>query len=73
VLARSGGVLRPLTRARIPAVLHVRGVLAYIALPGVPSEIIVRSPSGKTIATERLGAAAREARETCEGEAEGPA
>jgi hypothetical protein len=73
VLVRSGGALRPLTKVRIPGSLHVKGVLAYIALPGVPSEVIVRSPSGESIATERLAGQTREARETCEGEAEGPA
>ena len=61
VLVRSGGVLIRLHRARIPAALRVKGALAYIALPSVPSEVIVRSPSGKTVSTERLGGEAREA------------
>jgi hypothetical protein len=38
----------------------------------VPSEVIVRTPSGKTVFTEKLAALARETKETCEGEAEGP-
>jgi hypothetical protein len=50
-----------------------RGVLAYIALPALPSDVIVRSPKGKTVAVERFAGQARDARETCEGEAEGPA
>ena len=54
-------------------ILHVQGVLAYIALPAVPTEVIVRSPSGKAVFTERLGREAREEKEFCEGEAEGPA
>jgi hypothetical protein len=73
VLARSSGGLQPLRRVRIPASLHANGVLAYIALPALPSEVIVRSPTGKTVHAERFAGQAREARETCEGEAEGPA
>jgi hypothetical protein len=46
-------------------------VLAYIALPTAPSEVLVRTPSGKIVAKEDLSGRAREARETCEGEAEG--
>jgi len=72
VLARSSGSLQPLQRVRIPASLHVRGVLAYIALPALPSEVLVRTPTGKTVLTENLANRAREAKETCEGEAEGP-
>jgi hypothetical protein len=71
VLVRSGGILRPLHRAPIPPILHVKGVLAYIALPGVPTEVIVRDASGKTVSRERMSLQAREAKETCEGEAEG--
>ena len=57
---------------RIPASLHVHEVLAYIALPALPSEVLVRTPTGKTVLTENLAHRAREAKETCEGEAEGP-
>jgi hypothetical protein len=71
VLVRGSGVLEPLRRARIPASLHVRGVLAYIALPAVPEELLVRTPTGKTVFTEKLAARAGEVKETCEGEAEG--
>jgi hypothetical protein len=72
VLARSSGSLQPLRRVRIPAGLHVHGVLAYVALPAVPSELLVRTPAGKTVFTEKLAGRARELKETCEGEAEGP-
>jgi hypothetical protein len=72
VLARSAGSLQPLRRVRIPASLHIHGVLAYIALPAVPSELLVRTPTGKTIFTEKLASRALTAKETCEGEAEGP-
>jgi hypothetical protein len=72
VLARSSGSLQPLRRVRIPASLHVHGVLAYIALPAVPNELLVRTPTGKTIFTEKLAGRALTAKETCEGEAEGP-
>ncbi len=72
VLARSPGGLQPLRRVRIPASLHVHGVLAYIALPAMPSELLVRTPAGKTVFTEKLAGRARELKETCEGEAEGP-
>lgn len=71
VLARSSGSLQPFQRVRIPAGLHVRGELAYIPLPAVPSEVLVRTPIGKTVLTENLAHRAREAKETCEGEAEG--
>jgi hypothetical protein len=73
VLARNAGRLQPLRRVRIPASLHAHGVLAYVALPAVPSEVIVRTPKGKTVFTEKLAGKGREAKETCEGEAEGPA
>ncbi len=72
VLARSSGRPQPLRRVRIPASLHVHGVLAYIALPTVPNELLVRTPTGKTVFTEKLASRARTTRETCEGEAEGP-
>jgi hypothetical protein len=71
VLARSPGSLQPFQRVHIPAGLHVRGVLAYIPLAAVPSEVLVRTPTGKTVFTENLAHRAREAKETCEGEAEG--
>jgi hypothetical protein len=70
VLARSAGQLTPFREAPIPALLRAGGVLAYSGLKGVPAEVLVRSPAGKTIAVERFAQRAREARETCEGEAE---
>jgi hypothetical protein len=72
VFARIAGALRPLRHVHIPASLHADGVLAYIALPSVPVELLVRTPDGRTIATEKLGDLARETSERCQGEAEGP-
>ena len=72
VLARSSGSLQSLRRIRIPASLHVHGVLVYIALSTVPSELLVRAPNGKTVFAEKLAGRARNIKETCEGEAEGP-
>jgi hypothetical protein len=72
VLVRSSGSLQALRRVRIPASLQVHGVLAYIALPAMPSELLVRTPAGKTIFIEKLAGRARNVKETCEGEAEGP-
>ncbi len=45
---------------------------AEISLPA-EAELVIRDPSGKTIYTEPMSSRAREQRETCEGEAEGPA
>jgi hypothetical protein len=70
VLVRVAGKLEPLRRVRIPAILHVHGVLAYAAVPAVPEELLVRAPSGRTVATQKLTGRARMIRETCEGEAE---
>jgi hypothetical protein len=72
VLARTSQGLERFRRVRIPASLHMRGLLTYIALPTTPSALIVRSPSGKVVFREDLRTNAREARETCEGEAEPP-
>src|SRR5207237_517072 len=72
VLVRSGGRLLPLRHARIPSGLHVTGVLAFIALPGPPTELIVRTSLGRTVVTRHFDREAREAKETCEGEVEGP-
>lgn len=70
VLARTAGTLRRLRRAPIPAYLHAGGVLVYTASTTVPSELIVRTPSGRTVLTEKLGRLGAEATETCQGEAE---
>jgi hypothetical protein len=70
VWARSGGQLTQLSEARVPAILHAHGVLAYAGLEGVPSEVLVRSPGGKTLSVEKLDGRAQESKETCEGEAE---
>jgi len=71
VMVRAAGTLVPLRRAAIPKRLHAGGELAYIALPGVPEELIVRTPKGKTVLHEDLRKSARDAHEVCEGEAEG--
>ena len=70
VLARTATGLVALAHVKIPAGLHARGVLAYVALPSVPEELVVRTPAGKTVATISLASAAHAAREVCEGEAE---
>lgn len=73
VLARVAGVLQPLRHVTIPASLHAGGVLAYIVLPSVPTELVVRTPAGKTVETENLTKLARDTAEKCQGESEGPA
>jgi len=70
VLAKTRSGFKPFHTVRIPRKLHVHGVLAYIALDSMPSRVIVRSPSGKTVSSTDLRKGAREARETCQGEAE---
>jgi hypothetical protein len=70
VLARVSGELVPLRKVAIPARLHAGGVLAYGAFSPLPSELLVRSPAGKIIASEDQSGAAKADTETCEGEAE---
>lgn len=70
VLARTSAGLQPLRQVPIPASLHVHGVLAYIALASVPSEVLVRNARGKIISRQQLADRVRQVRETCEGEAE---
>jgi hypothetical protein len=72
VLARSEGALQPFRRVPIPPSLHAHGVLAYIALPAVPTELLVRAPGGRRIFRESLARSSREKSEECAGEAEGP-
>jgi hypothetical protein len=71
VLVRTSGTLQPMQRAPIPDSLHAGGVLIYAAPSSLPSELILRAPSGKTIVTEDLGSLATEVKETCRGEEEG--
>lgn len=71
VLARYGGRLRTLRQVRIPASFHAGGRLVYAALPGVPGELLVRAPSGRTLISENLGGRAKDEKERCEGETEG--
>jgi hypothetical protein len=71
VLAKIAGKLVPVLRVRIPSSLHAGGLLVYLASVSRPEELMVRSPSGKIVASEDLSRAASEGRETCEGESEG--
>ncbi len=71
VLARTSGKLSALHRVAIPSHLHAGGVLAYAVSATVPSELLVRDRSGKTVVVENLRQLGKEATETCEGEAEG--
>ena len=71
VLARTSGKLSALHRVAIPSHLHAGGVLVYTVSATVPSELLVRDRSGKTIVVENLRRSGKEATETCEGEAEG--
>ena len=70
MLARTPRGLKPFRIVRSPASLHLHGVLAYIPLSVLPSEVIVRAPDGKTVFRKSYRRQAREVRETCEGEAE---
>ena len=70
VLAKSGSTATPLQRVSIPSTLHIPGVLAYTALPGVPNELVVHARNGKVVMREHLAALAQRSREVCEGEAE---
>ncbi len=72
VLARGPDGLVPLRRAPMPASLHAHGVVSYAALPAVPSEVLVRTPTGRTVLVANLARRAKTAREVCEGEAEPP-
>jgi hypothetical protein len=71
VLARVSGRLVPLRKVAIPMRLHAGGVLAYGVFAPLPTELLIRNASGRTIATEDLSGEARSNTETCEGEAEG--
>lgn len=72
VLVRAAGGMRSLMRVSIPASLHAHGVLVLLSLPSVPDGLVVRAPSGRLVGEEKLTGFAREARQVCEGEAEGP-
>jgi hypothetical protein len=71
VLAKVAGKLVTALRVPIPRSLHAGGMLVYLASVSQPEEILVRSPSGKILMDEDRSRAAREGRETCEGESEG--
>ena len=68
VLARVSGTLHTLRHAALPASLHTKGVLVYLAAPAIPSELIIRSPGGQTIITEKYGKFEMEQLEVCRGE-----
>jgi hypothetical protein len=72
VLIRYAGQLVPLKRVQIPASMHAGGVLVYTAPPSLPTELVLQTATGKTIATESLQELATETQERCEGEEEGP-
>jgi hypothetical protein len=71
-LAEVAGKLVAMTRVRIPASLHMPGVLVYLAGQDSPEEILVRSPAGQVQMRKDFRMQAVEQHETCEGESEGP-
>jgi hypothetical protein len=72
VLARVSGKLVALKEVAIPARLHAGGVLAYGAFSPIPTELLTRDASGKTVSLDsNFATAAKATIETCEGEAEG--
>ncbi len=70
VLARVSGNLVPLRKVTIPARLHAGGVLVYGAFSPLPTELIIRDASGKTVNVRNLAEDAKSETESCEGEAE---
>ena len=62
--------LTPLTEVAIPKALRARGVLAYIVLDGLPTEVVVRSAAGTVIFREDRTALSKSDGEFCEGYAE---
>ncbi len=71
VLARTASGLVALRKVKIPKALHAGGALVYVALGSVPEEVLVRTPTGRTLSRTNLAGKARDAREVCQGEAEG--
>ncbi len=71
VLVRTSGGLKPMQRAAIPANLHAGGVLVYAAPSSLPSELILRAPSGRTIVAEELASLDTEVKEARRGGEEG--
>ena len=71
VLARTTTGLVPLRKVKIPKALHAGGVLVYAALPSVPQEVVVQTQEGQEGFSHEPPTKARDAREVCEGEAEG--
>jgi hypothetical protein len=67
------GKLTEMQRVAIPAIFNAGGVLVYSTSIVPSSELVIRTKSGKTIRTEKIGSIASEAEETCRGEEEGAA
>lgn len=65
------GKLQPLRRVVIPARFHAGGVLVYAGLESAPERLLVKSPAGRVMESYDMRGAAKEDRETCEGESEG--
>ena len=59
--------LSPLTEVALPPSLKVDGALAYAVLTGLPTELVIRDASGRTLVTEDLRARAKRETEYCEG------
>ena len=70
VLARVSGTLVQLRKVAIPRRLHPGGVLVYGDFTPLPTELLVRNQSGKTVDKKDLSETAKSDTETCEGEAE---
>jgi hypothetical protein len=66
--ARMSSGMKPLRRASIPESLHAGGVLVYAVLPRLPSELVIRTPSGRVALTESLRSLQRVSIEVCEGQ-----
>jgi hypothetical protein len=58
--AYTGSQAHRLMTARIPASLHLGGVVGYVALPEFPTAMIVRSGTGKAIQDQSFGTPAPE-------------
>jgi hypothetical protein len=65
--------LTALTLVSLPAALKAAGTLAYAVLTGLPSELVVRDATGKTLVREDLSARSKWEAEYCEGYAEAAA
>jgi hypothetical protein len=71
VFVRTSGKLTAMRRVAIAAIFNAGGALVYSTSIAPSSELVIRTPNGKTALTEKLGSLASEAAATCHGEAEG--